>query len=202
MASAANRIEVEPLQQLLERDRRRGDAPAERLATTLSSLTIARAPAAARAEGFRLGRAWERIGSVSRQVGRFETELAEGQRKIDTLNIDIYPGSGTSELYEDAGDGYAYQRGEYRRTIFTTAASGQAPHLSVTLAQTGSYVGAGSFRVTVHDVGAQQALVDGRPVRPRPPCPVPANLNHRCPDWQARGSGSWDSPKTRIVPPM
>jgi hypothetical protein len=85
LASAASRIEVEPLQQLLERDRRRGDAPAERLATTLSSLTIARAPAAARAEGFRLGRAWERIGLVSRQVGRFETELAEGQRKIEGL---------------------------------------------------------------------------------------------------------------------
>ena len=93
----------------------------------------------------------------------------EGQRKIDTLNIDIYPGSATSELYEDAGDGYAYQRGEYRRTIFTTAGSADAQgapsRLSVTLAQTGSYAGAGSFKVTVHDASAQRASVDGRAVR-------------------------------------
>ncbi len=46
MASAASRFEVEPLQLLLERDRRRDDAVAQRLAVTLSSLTIARAPAA------------------------------------------------------------------------------------------------------------------------------------------------------------
>jgi alpha-glucosidase (family GH31 glycosyl hydrolase) len=94
----------------------------------------------------------------------------EGQRKLDTLNIDIYPGSATSELYEDAGDGYAYQRGEYRRTIFTTAGStdaqGAGSRLSVTFAQTGSYAGAGSFRVTVHDVRpAARASVDGRVVR-------------------------------------
>jgi len=93
----------------------------------------------------------------------------EGQRKIDTLNIDIYPGSATSELYEDAGDGYAYQRGEYRRTVFTTSAytdlTGKAPQVLVTLAQTGSYLGAASFKVTVHDVSAQRALVDARAVQ-------------------------------------
>lgn len=44
MASAASGFEVHPLQQLLERDRRRGDRIVRRLSTTLSSLTIARAP--------------------------------------------------------------------------------------------------------------------------------------------------------------
>ena len=91
----------------------------------------------------------------------------EGQRRLDTLSIDVYPGSATSELYEDAGEGYAYQRGEYRRTTFTTAAAidvqGIAPRLSVALAQTGSYPGAGSFKVTIHDVSRpQRTLVDGR----------------------------------------
>jgi alpha-glucosidase len=87
----------------------------------------------------------------------------EGQRRLDTLSIDIYPGSATSELYEDAGDGYAYQRGEYRRTTFATSG---APLLSMTLAQTGSYAGASSFKVTIHDVSRpQRTLVDGRPVR-------------------------------------
>jgi alpha-glucosidase len=87
----------------------------------------------------------------------------EGQRRLDTLNLDIYPGSATSELYEDAGDGYAYQRGEYRLTTFTTS---DAPRWSMALAQTGSYTGAGSFKVTMHDVSRpQRTLVDGREVR-------------------------------------
>ena len=87
----------------------------------------------------------------------------EGQRRLDTLSLDIYPGSAKSELYEDAGDGYAYQRGEYRRTTFTTSAT---PVLSMTLAQTGSYAGASSFNVTVHDLSRpRRTSVDGRAVQ-------------------------------------
>ena len=94
----------------------------------------------------------------------------EGQRRLDTLSIDIYPGSAASELYEDAGEGYAYQRGEFRRTTFTTFATidaqGIVPRLSVAFAQTGSYPGAGSFKVTIHDVSRpQRTLVDGRSVQ-------------------------------------
>jgi alpha-glucosidase len=89
----------------------------------------------------------------------------EGQRKLDTLNLDIYPGSATSELYEDAGDGYAYQRGENRRTTFTTSSvggGGGGGGLSVNLARTGSFVGARSFRVTIHGLsGPSRAVVDG-----------------------------------------
>ena len=86
--------------------------------------------------------------------------LYEGQRALDTLNLDIYPGSAMSELYEDAGDGYAYQRGEYRRTTFTTSTVGG---LSVNLTRTGSFAGARAFRVTIHDVSRpSRAVVDGR----------------------------------------
>jgi alpha-glucosidase len=84
----------------------------------------------------------------------------EGQRKIDTLTLDIYPGSATSELYEDAGDGYAYQRGEYRRTTFTTSGSALA------MSRTGSYAGVKSFNVVFHDVARPQRVsVDGRAPR-------------------------------------
>ena len=84
----------------------------------------------------------------------------EGQRKIDTFNLDIYPGSATSELYEDAGDGYGYQRGEFRRTTFAT--SGQ----SVTMSRAGTYVGVGSFNAVLHDAARpQRVLIDGRPAR-------------------------------------
>jgi len=88
--------------------------------------------------------------------------LYEGQRALDTLNLDVYPGSATSELYEDAGDGYAYQRGEYRHTTFTTSTVGG---LSVNLARTGSFAGARAFHVTIHDVSRpSRAVVDGRAV--------------------------------------
>ena len=84
----------------------------------------------------------------------------EGQRAIDTFTLDVYPGSATSELYEDVGDGYAYQRGEFRRTTFTT--SGQ----SLTIARTGSYAGVKSFNVIVHDgTRPQRVQVDGRTTR-------------------------------------
>jgi alpha-glucosidase len=83
----------------------------------------------------------------------------EGQRKIDTIDLDVYPGSAASELYEDAGDGYGYQRGEFRHTTFTTAADG-----AVTIRRTGTFPGARSFKVSLHDVARGRVLVDGHPV--------------------------------------
>lgn len=67
-------------------------------------------------------------------------------------------------LYEDAGDGYAYERGSYRVTTFTTTSAGNGA-LDIALAHTGSYAGARQFTVTVHAVprpGSVQA--DGRSV--------------------------------------
>ena len=86
-----------------------------------------------------------------------------GQRRLDTLELNMYPGSASSELYEDAGDGYGYLRGELRITSFTTST---APNLAVAIAQRGPYAGAAVFNVTVHDVAQpRRALVDGRSIR-------------------------------------
>jgi alpha-glucosidase len=43
------------------------------------------------------------------------TDLA---RTIDRLILHVFPGNGESELYEDEGDGMAYQAGYYRHTHF------------------------------------------------------------------------------------
>ena len=93
----------------------------------------------------------------------------EDARRLDTLALHVWPGSAapvTSMLYEDAGDGYAYERGSYRVTTFTTISSGVADGaLDIALARTGSYSGARQFTVTVHAVprpGSVQA--DGRSV--------------------------------------
>jgi alpha-glucosidase len=88
----------------------------------------------------------------------------EGQRHLDTLELDVYPGSATSQLYEDAGDGYGYLSGEYRLTSFRTAATPR--RLAVQLSRDGSYPGVTNFQVTVHDVERpRRTLIDGHTAR-------------------------------------
>src|SRR2546430_10314655 len=83
--------------------------------------------------------------------------------RSDTLALDIYPGAAKSQLYEDAGDGYGYQRGESRLLSFTTS---MAPRLTVAITQTGSYAGASVFYVTIHDITQHRTvLVDVRASR-------------------------------------
>lgn len=88
----------------------------------------------------------------------------EGQRQLDTLELHVYPGSATSQVYEDAGDGYGYQSGEYRLTSFQVTTNPQ--QLVASLAREGSYPGVHFFQVIVHDVDRpQRTLVDGRAAR-------------------------------------
>ena len=87
-----------------------------------------------------------------------------GERHMDTLELHVWDGgSGTSELYEDAGEGFAYRQGAFRLSRFQTTADG--PTLRLAIAQTGSYAGAASsFEVVVHGLAAapKSVTVDGR----------------------------------------
>lgn len=48
------------------------------------------------------------------------TEQYTGEHKADPLEIRIYPGAnGSFDLYEDAGDGYGYEHGQYTTIRFT-----------------------------------------------------------------------------------
>jgi len=42
-----------------------------------------------------------------------------GERRLEESRLRVYAGSGESSVYEDAGEGMAYQRGEYRWSYFT-----------------------------------------------------------------------------------
>jgi alpha-glucosidase (family GH31 glycosyl hydrolase) len=89
--------------------------------------------------------------------------LYDGARALDTLELHVYPGSATSVLYEDAGDGYAYQRGEYRVTTMRTTSS--AKGLSVALSREGRYPGARAFVVILHGVDKpKRTNADGKAV--------------------------------------
>jgi alpha-glucosidase len=91
-----------------------------------------------------------------------------GQRRMDTLELHVWDdGSATSELYEDAGEGFAYRQGAFRLTTFHTASD--AAVLRIALGQTGRFDGAAAvFTVVVHGLAAapKAVTVDGRTVRP------------------------------------
>ncbi len=65
-----------------------------------------------------------------------------GERPVEQLTLQIYPGNGKSVLYEDDGRTMAFQRGAYRQTDFTlsTGASEQGePILALTHRVEGDY---------------------------------------------------------------
>lgn len=90
--------------------------------------------------------------------------------KLDTLELHVWPvplnhGAVTSTLYEDAGNGYAYQKGAYRATTFTATPPGFTGHPSILIASRGSYAGARTFVVTLHATSHPRSVtVDGKPV--------------------------------------
>ncbi len=91
-----------------------------------------------------------------------------GERHLDTLELHVWDGgSAASELYEDAGQGFAYQAGQYRLSTFRTTAGDATLRLAIE--QAGSYAGAASvFHVEVHGLAAapRSVTVDGAAVRP------------------------------------
>jgi alpha-glucosidase len=44
-----------------------------------------------------------------------------GEKNVDELKVDIYPGSGSYLHYQDDGESYGYQEGEYNEYLFTQA---------------------------------------------------------------------------------
>ena len=95
-----------------------------------------------------------------------------GERHMDTLELHVWDTDAAtavpSELYEDAGEGFAYQQGASRLTTFGTRSDGTTLEIAVT-AQ-GSYDGAASdYLVAVHGLAKAPALVtvDGAPAQAR-----------------------------------
>ena len=91
-----------------------------------------------------------------------------GERHLDTLELHVWDGgSQASELYEDAGEGFAYRQGAFRVSRFLTSAD--ATSLRLTVAQSGTYEGAASvFHVVVHGLAAKpgSVTVDGARAEP------------------------------------
>jgi alpha-glucosidase len=86
------------------------------------------------------------------------------ERPTDPLTLLLYParGKGESTLYEDAGNGFGYERGEYaRRKVFCET---QDDRITIRLGEReGSFVPErGEIRLELRGIAtAQSALVDG-----------------------------------------
>ena len=96
----------------------------------------------------------------------------DGARRVDTLTLHVFPAVGTgqvtSELYEDAGDGYGYEHGQYRRTMFTTrftTRGGGDSMLALTISRAGAYPGARTFTVVMPATARPRTVTaDGRSI--------------------------------------
>jgi alpha-glucosidase len=95
-----------------------------------------------------------------------------GEKPVDTLALHLYPGNGSSELYEDDGHTWAFQEGNYRLTRFRmttewTGDTSQPAQIRVESTSQGRFVPEYQhMRVVLHGLPAipQEILVDGKAV--------------------------------------
>jgi alpha-glucosidase len=95
-----------------------------------------------------------------------------GERPVDVLSLHVYPGEGTSTLYEDDGHSWAFREGDYRLTrLCCTAqwAPGTAQPLSIELTRTAEGHYAPSYkriRLVLHGLKSapREIAVNGTPV--------------------------------------
>ena len=91
-----------------------------------------------------------------------------GQHPVTTLTVDVFPdGRATHfDYYDDDGETYAYEHGQYYLQRLGTQASGGTVHLSVGRAR-GTYRPAlRRYLFVVHRVRARSVSVDGRVIGP------------------------------------
>lgn len=87
-----------------------------------------------------------------------------GERLVEELHLRVYVGDGESAFYEDAGEGLAYEEGEYRWSYFTVRLLGSGT-LVIEWRRAGSYEPAyNKVRVEVFGLAEEPeaVLVDGQ----------------------------------------
>lgn len=78
-------------------------------------------------------------------IPHYPVQQYTGEQQFETISLDAYYGEGASELYEDAGEGYGYQDGQFRLRSFATGTEGRI--FTITQQQEGAY------QVTYHTFG-------------------------------------------------
>lgn len=95
---------------------------------------------------------YARAGSI---IPKYPKMQYVGEIPLDTLILEVYPGSGTYEHYNDNGEDFAYRRGEYDLYKFTVKKDGT---VSGKLIKDG-YVG-GYKKIIVRCMGEEKTVTD------------------------------------------
>ncbi|MCB0569400.1 MAG: glycoside hydrolase family 31 protein [Phaeodactylibacter sp.] len=101
-----------------------------------------------------------RAGAV---IPNYPVRQYTGEKPLNVVSLRAYYGNGEGHLYEDAGDGYAYQSGEYRLRTFRTLTGHH--HFSLSQEQEGLFaVAYKTFRAELFGLPykAAHCLADGR----------------------------------------
>ncbi|SES68637.1 glycoside hydrolase family 31 protein [Anaerobranca gottschalkii] len=96
-------------------------------------------------------------------IPKFPVQNYVGERKIDNLILDIYPGNGQNLHYQDDGETFNYRQGEYNLYRFTMD-EGKALEIMVDMIHQGYQGKYGSFTFNINNVEAKEVIINGKPV--------------------------------------
>jgi hypothetical protein len=151
-------------------------------------------------DGFDSAPVWIRAGGIVTLAPPMDHV---GARPVDPLNVRVAPAAaGAASLYEDAGDGLGYLRGQSRTTELRYFEPGQNRRALLIEPARGSYPGALASRSYAVQFLAQPAAprtvtVDGRPV-PESAAPISSDPTDTVGQIPARDGWSF-SPATHVL---
>ncbi|SHJ70540.1 alpha-glucosidase [Anaerobranca californiensis DSM 14826] len=93
-------------------------------------------------------------------IPKFPVQNYIGEREIDNLIIDIYPGNGQYLHYQDDGESFNYRQGQYNLYQFTMV-DGKNLEITVNLAHYG-YPKIRDFTFNINNVEAKEVIVNGK----------------------------------------
>lgn len=105
---------------------------------------------------------YAKAGSV---IPHYPVQQYTGEKIFDQVTLKAFAGNSSSEWYEDAGDGYAYEEDAYCLSSFVTEQS--KGHFSIRQIQTGTYAtGYTTYRIEVQGLAGQpsKATCDGKEI--------------------------------------
>ena len=76
---------------------------------------------------------YAKAGSV---IPHYPVQQYIGEKQIKEVTLKVFAGNGESHFYEDAGEGYGYEEGKYRQSMFTVQQSKTALNLKQSLSGT------------------------------------------------------------------
>ncbi len=98
-----------------------------------------------------------KAGSV---IPNYEPVNYIGEKKMENLYLEIYPGNGEYEYYEDDGETMAYLHGEYNQTGFTLQDNVESLVITITDLQREYVDGVKDYILHIGDIKAQKVLIN------------------------------------------